>query len=335
MPVDQGLLNSAIEEATGGDAELTALLREKFSKNDAAAAAFTGGFTRTRDYTQKTTALADDRKKIEGQLAQYQSQLESAEKEKDKVMRDLANHKVTVAQANARLAAVKETYNLSDEDIPPMGDLIETRKGGKVVDSTDDIDTRLDERFKAFEKTITDRIIPELGSMTELDIIWAAMADEHKELTGKFLNATERREILKTARESNKPLTTVWEEKYSIPTERKRVERDLWAKEERAKWDAEQTARRSAEAMEGIRPGAGDESGLRLSPVLKKQFPERGVDPIADTKPTDAQAGAHVRRMPSSNDRESLTGAERAAKRYLERRAAGIPMGGKEERKSA
>ncbi len=327
MPVDSQALNAAIEEASAGDAEIAGLLREKFSKNDNAAVAFVGGFMRNKDYTVKNQSLSGEKKKLEDQIALYQQNLESAEAEKNKIMKDLANQKVTAAQANARLQAVKETYQLSDEDIPPMGDLIDTRKKGKVVDSTEDLDTRMADMKKEIMDGITKTLVPELAGMANLDIVWSEIADEHRELTGKRLTASERNDILREAREKNTSLTNVWETKFNVPDARKKVERETWEKESRARWDAEQTAKRSQEAMEGIRPGAADESGLRLSPVLRKEFAERGEDRPAPGAP---QPGDKPRAQPSAVQRESLTGAERAAHKFLERRAAGVPMGGRE-----
>ncbi|HYT09005.1 MAG TPA: hypothetical protein VEL77_15275 [Rugosimonospora sp.] len=344
MPVDAQLLEQTIQEAVHGDAELAALLKQKLAANDSLAASFTGGFTRTADYTRKSQALADDRnrlaedrKKIEGQMEQYRTALEAAETEKAKILRDLAQHKVTTAEAQARLQAVKETYQLSDEDIPPMRDLIATRKTEKPQDSTADLDARLDAFRKDFEKTIAERLLPELSSMTDLDIIWANMRDEHRELTGKRLSADDQRAILKEAREKGRKLVDVWEEKFAIPDARKKQEYAAWEKEARGKWDAEQTAKRSQEALEGVRPGAADETGLRLSPVLKKQFAERGVDPgqTVPQTPGEVKPGEHVRTMPSGEQRQALTGAERAAKRFLERRANGIQMGQPDAVKSA
>lgn len=332
MPVDQAVLKAAIEEASAGDAEIASLLAEKFAKNDNAAVAFVGGFMRNKDYTTKTQAVAGEKKKYEEQIALYQQNLEAAETDKTKILKDLANQKVTVAQANARLQAVKETYQLGDDDIPPMGDLIDTRKSGKVHDSTADLDERFANFEKKFEDKITKTLLPELAGMTNLDIVWDDIRGEHRELTGKRLSIKEQQDILKTARESNRSLADVWEEKFGIGDARKKVEREAIVKEERAKWEAELTARRSQEAMEGIRPGAQDETGLRLSPVLHKQFAERGTE-IVEAKP-----GEHTRvpvKMPSADQRESLTGAERAAKAFLERRAAGIPMGAPREKKTA
>jgi len=329
MPVDQKILDEAIAEASAGDQELATLLKERLSKNDTAAVAFTGGFTRTKDYTQKTQAVASERQaaeqakaKADQEVALYRQQLEEAEGDKAKILRDLANQKITAAQANARLQHVKETYALSDEDIPPMGDLIDTRKSGKVHDSSPDID----ERLKAFKqevmtdviKGVAEKIVPEMNAFLDVDLAWSDINDEHKELTGRSLNKDERREILRDAKASggNKTLIGAWEEKYNIPEKRLEQRDKATISRERDKWEKEQAVKTSEAAMQGIRPGTPDQAGLRLSPVLQKQF---------DTR--DGVAAAEKKPLPSATQRESLSGAERAAKRFLERRAQGIPMG--------
>ena len=324
MPVDKQVLEAAIAEASKGDDELAGLLRDRLSKNETAAASFAAGFMRNADYTQKTQSLADERKKFDGQLDTYRQQLEAAEADKAKILKDLANQKVTVAQARARLQAVKDTYQLSDDDIPPVGDLIDTRKTGRPVDSTPDLDEKLAAFKNDIFKEISGKIVPELAGVAQLTPIWMSMASEHQQLTGKQLTYAEQQAILKTASESSRPLMSVWEEKYNIPAERRRVEHETVVKEARAKWDAEQTARRSEEALQAVRPGVDNS---RLSPVLRKGFTERGHDPV---DPGKHQPNDNMRRMPSAEDRSKLSGAERAATKFMERRAAGVPMGAKE-----
>ena len=75
MPVDQKLLESCILEAAGDDAEMATFLRERYAKNDGLAAKFVGGFTRTADYTQKSQALAAERKQLETQSGTVVTQL--------------------------------------------------------------------------------------------------------------------------------------------------------------------------------------------------------------------------------------------------------------------
>src|SRR5215475_11316355 len=143
MPVDRDVLKATINEAVAGDSELAALLEQKLQANDNMAAAFTGGFLRNRDYTQKSQAIADERRTLENQVEQYRQLLETAEVDKAKVLKDLATHKVSVAQANARLKHIKDTYQLGDDDIPSIPDQIQTYQTRSPVDSSADVDQKL------------------------------------------------------------------------------------------------------------------------------------------------------------------------------------------------
>ena len=143
MAIDKETLRATIREAVGDDNELYALMEQKLLANDATATQFLSGFMRNKDYTTKTQTLAEERRSMDGerqnlngQVEQYRQLLEAAEADKGKVLKDLATHKVTVAQAHARLKHIKDTYNLSDDDIPQFGDLIDTTKSGKPVDSS-------------------------------------------------------------------------------------------------------------------------------------------------------------------------------------------------------
>lgn len=340
MPIDREELRARIHEASGGDAELAKFLEEKYLANDAAATAFIAGFMRNKDYTAKTQQLATDRglldqerRGYEGQVQQYRTLLEQAETEKTGIMRQLAAREVTVAEAQARLKHLKQAYNLSDEDVPNIPDQIQTFQKGKVVDHSTDL-ANLDERFNAFEKKmttyITERLVPELGGMAQLDIVWNDIRDEHRELTGKRLTAKEQQELLNEADRrgrAGKPISLklLWEEKYDAPSMRTKKHDDDLTKELRAKWDAEQTARLSEEALAGTRPGT-PQVGLRTSQVFDHKFK------VHET--TDPAAAPAQRETSSATERQALSGADRATKRYLERRNAGIPLGGPDERKS-
>lgn len=335
MPVDREALRQAIRDIAGDDAGLYALLEEKISANDAAATQLVGGFMRNKDYTTKTQALADERRTLEGerntlsgQVEQYRQLLEAAEADKAKVLRDLAAHKVTVAQAHARLKHIKETYQLSDEDVPNFGDLIDTKASGKPVDSSADLDARLAAFETKMTKYITDKLVPELGGMAQLDIVWSDIRDEHRELTGKRLSAKEQQDLLAEADRrgrAGKPISlkALWEEKYDAPSLRMKKHDEELVKEHRAKWDAEMQAKRSEEAMAGIHPAAA-ETGLRTSQILNHKFQ------VHEERPA---AAPQTREVKSANERSALSGAERAAKRYIERRTAGVPMGAPDERK--
>ena len=327
-------MKSRIQEAVGGDAELAALLEQKMLANDGIATSFLGGFMRNRDYTQKSQTLADERRTLEGQVESYRTQLEAAEGEKAKVLKDLATHKVTVAQAHARLKHLKDTYALSDDDVPAFADLIDTSKRGQPVDSSTDIDQKL----VAFEKKITtyleQKLVPELGGMTKLNIVWDDIRDEHRELTGKRMTVKQQDELLDEAtRRANagRPISLkgLWEEKYDAPTLRQKQHDTEFEKNLRAKWDAEEQAKRSEAALAGIRPVGPDQQGLRTSQIFDHKFK------VHEEAPAEAAAAAAKPRVTSSaSERQALSGAERAGKHWLERRAAGIPMGAPDEKKA-
>jgi hypothetical protein len=332
MAVDRDTLKTTIREAVGGDEELALLLEQKLAANDSVATQFLGGFMRNRDYTQKNQALADERRTMEGQLDQYRGLLESAEKEKDKAMKDLAGHRISLAEAYQRLKNVKTTYALSDDDIPEYQDLIDTQRRGKVVDSSTDID----EKFAAFKKEMKDylaqTLVPELGGMAQLDIVWNDIREEHRELTGKRLTAKEQQELLSEADRrgrAGRPISLkgLWEEKYEVGGLRQKNHDGNLEKELRAKWDAEQQAKISEAAMAGVRPVGPDQQGLRTSQIFDHKFKVHEDAPAA--------AAADTKRVtPSASERQGLSGAERAGKRFLERRATGVPMGAPDERKA-
>lgn len=332
MPVDKEQLEIAIREAVAGDEELAGLLRQKMKDNDNMAAAFMGGYMRNRDYTQKSQSLADDRRVIEGQLEQYRAQLEAVESEKGKLLKDLGDHKISIAQANTRLKHLKDTYALSDEDVPAFQDLIDTSRRGRPVDSSADID----QKFAAFKKEmqtyLSEKLVPELGGMARLDIVWSDIRDEHRELTGKKLSAKDQDELLNEADRRNRAgrptsLKALWEEKYDAPSLRQKSHDGELEKTLRAKWDAEQQARISDAAMAGVRPVAPDQHGLRTSQIFDHKFQ------VHEDVPAAAAAAEPKRTTSSAVERQSLSGAERAGKRFLERRGAGVPMGAPDERK--
>jgi outer membrane murein-binding lipoprotein Lpp len=340
MPVDKETLKATLREAVGDDNETYAFLEQKLLANDATATQFLSGFMRNKDYTTKTQALANDRRNLdgdkqtlEGQVNQYKELLEAAEQDKAKVLRDLAQQKVSVAQAHARLKHIKETYALSDEDVPPVSfsDLIETRQTGRPVDSSAvDIDAKLAAFKTDMTRYLADKLVPELGGMAQLDIVWADIRDEHRELTGKRLSAKEAQELFTEADKRHRAgrptsLKALWEEKYDAPNLRQKKHDEELIKGERAKWDAEVQARRSEEAMQGLHPTPGDQQGLRTSQIFNHKFQVKEEGPGGAPKPRETKSAA---------ERSALTGAERAGKRFLERRAAGVPMGAPDERKT-
>lgn len=341
MPVDKQNLKEVIREAVGDDGELYAVLEQKLLANDEAATKFVAGFMRNRDYTQKSQGFANDKQAwetnkqtYEGQLQQYKEMLDTAETEKAKVLKDLAAHKITVAQSNARLKHLKDVYQLSDDEIPNIPDLIETHQTRKPVDTSEDLDARLAAFEKKFKddmgKYLAEKLVPELGGMAKLPIVYMDIVNEHAKLTGTPLTAGQVDELLDLAGQRSRAgrpvsLKQMWEEKYDAPTMRQKYHDTSFEKELRAKWDAEQAAKISEAALAGVRPQSPGEAGMRTSQIFTHKFRVH-----EDTQP---QAAPKLREVPSAADRQALSGAERAGKRFLERRANGIPMGAPDEKK--
>lgn len=337
MPVDKKILEDCILEAAGDDAEMATYLRDRYSKNDALAAKFVGGYMRNADFTQKSQALADERKTFQSaqtQLTTLRQQLEAAEQEKNKVMRDLAAGDITVAKARKMFEILHSKFELTDDDLPGISEMIATAKTGKVVDKTPDIEERLAalraDITKDLEKKFVESLAPELGSMAALTPIWNDIYRQHRDLTGKDLTLAEQQDILKTAREGNKSLITAWEEKFGIAGEsglrmQKRDERLKadWAKER----EAAEAAERSKKALEVVngQPKGPELDGVGISPAFKTNFrtyetdPQKPATPAGDGVPSlTVLPGQHARQV----GRTGPSGGQRAAQKFLEQRSA-------------
>ena len=343
MPVDKQILEQCIAEAAGDDKEMADFLRTRYAANDALAVKFVGGFTRTADYSRKTQALADERKQFEGQGAQLETlrkALEAAETEKNGILKELAGQRISTAKARELMKILQDKYSLTDDDLPGMSDLIETRKSGKPVDNTEDLDTRFkafgDDLMKRMEQKFVTAMTPELGSMASIPLIWGEIDREHEELTGKRLTFAEKQEILKAAQSGSDSsmgkgsIYGIWQDKYSVGGDtglrmQKRDERlkSEWAAE-REKADAD---KRQKEALEVVTPRQADlGAGANISSAFKTKFRTFEMDPnktaVADAGGVPSLAvkpGEHVRQ---TGDR-GPTGAQRAAAKHLEKLATG------------
>lgn len=339
--VDKQLLESCIAEAAGDDKEMADFLRDRYTKNDALAVKFVGGFTRTADYTRKTQELADQRKTFETEHAQLENvrrALEAAETEKNGILKELATHRISTAKARELMKVLQEKYSLTDEDLPGMSDLIETSKKGKPVDTTEDMDTRFAsfkaDLMKEMEAKFVGAMTPELGAMANLPLIWNEINREHEELTGKRLTFAEQQEILKAARDNTDSsmgkgsIYGIWQDKYQIAgTDGLRMKK----RDERLKadWLAErekdEADKRSKAALDVVTPSAPDlGNGPGISPAFKTRFrtfemdPNKPATPAGDGVPTlKVEPGQHVRQ---TGDR-GPSAAQRAAAKFLEQRS--------------
>lgn len=336
MPVDKKILERCIQETAEGDAEFADYLRKKYEANDSLAARFVGGFMRTDDYTRKSQELAEQRRSLGDQSSQVENlrkSLEEAESEKNKIMRELAERRISTAKASELMSILQDKYALTDEDLPGMSDFVATAKKGKVVDSTDPLDDRF-AKFKAevmaeAEKKFTGAMIPELGAMAALPLIWSEISREHQELTGKPLTFAEQQEILKDARAGKGGIRDVWEEKYQISGDsglrmKKRDERlqEQW----KSDWEKKQADQRSKDALNVVTPAAremGDGPGI--STAFKTKFRTFEMDPNKQPVPQSdgvpvlkVEPGQHVRQ---SGDR-GPSAAQRAAAKFIEKGGA-------------
>ena len=338
MAVDKQLLEQCVLEAAGDDAEMADFLRKRYAANDNLAAKFVGGYMRTADYTKKTQELSSQRQQFEQQGAQLDTvrkALEAAEKEKDGILKELAGHRIGTAKARELMKMLQEKYQLTDADLPGMSDLIETAKKGKPVDTTEDVDARIKaavaDAESRMEKKFAGAMVPELGAMAAMPLIWQEISREHQELTGKNLSYAEAQEILKSAREGGRSLRDVWEEKFQIGGDSglRMVKRDERLK---AQWQSDrekaEAAERDKRALEVVTPAQADfGSGPNVSPVFKTKFREFPSDPNAQPGQQQQQAvgkdgvpvvvaqpGQHVRQEGGGH---KPTGAQRAAQKFI------------------
>lgn len=339
MGLDKKLLEDCILEAAGDDADMAKFLRERYAANDALAVKFVGGFMRQSDYTKKTQEIVDQRKQFDSQASQLsaaRAALTAAEAEKDRIMKDLASHRVSTAKARELMTLLSEKYQLTDEDLPGMSELIATAKSGKVVDNTPDIEERLKafkiELKKEVEAEFVKTLMPELGSMASLPIIWNDMAREHRELTGKDLTFAEQTEILKIAREGNRPLRDVWEEKFQVGgmagLRMKKHEEGL-----RQQWDSDRqkadAERIQKEALGVVTPQAPElGNGPGISTAFRTRFRTYEMDPNKAATPAPSagvpslsvEPGQHVKQ---TGDR-GPSGGQRAAAKYLAKQSGKV-----------
>lgn len=316
MPVDQATLDKYISEVAGDDQELAGILRERLGTKETAATNFMRGFMRNADYTQKTQDLAKQRATFESAQTEYENRLTAADQEKNKIMKDLASARISGARASELLNTVKDTYGLSDDDIPGLSDLKATERTGRVVDSTPD----LDDRFKTFEEKLMDRVtkqlIPEISGLAILGPVWNDIAYEHEKLFGSRLSRKDQAEILEQARKENRSLDQVWSDKYNVTDKRQEVRTNEAVSKARQTWEDERAKKDQEAALRGVHPEAQDASFAdRQSPIFKRSFEvKEGNGEQGNGLPTQPKTDAHVERG---------SAADRAAAKFLQRKASG------------
>ena len=338
MPVDEKILKQYVDEVAEGDNDWAVAQFDYLKGHPQAAAKFVGGFLGKADVTRKQMEVADERRKTTEERAQIEAarkelteQLGAFEQEKKGVLKQVAQGTLSAGKARDMLKYIRDTYNLTDDDIPGMSELIETAKTGKVAHQEPvDIDAQLDAKLAGFKSGLMDEIgkklIPQLSSLTDLDLIWDDIGDEHKELTGKRLTSKEKRELLAEAKESGRTLTQAWEDKFGVGDLRKTQMLTAHEKELREKWDKEQAVKASEDALRGREPKAPWVDGSRESPIFRDgRKMELEPDPVKEPA-----------KVAEISNRPAVGEGTRSAERFLQRRAAGVPLGAKEpEKKTA
>lgn len=321
MPISKEELQSYLEEIGLSD-EIRAKALDELTADQEKANKFAGQRLRFKDYTQKTQALAEDRKKVEQaneQLKEFAKELSTADEKVRKVMSDLETEKISRYTAEARLQRLKEQYQLSDEDIPKV---TAPNPEDKKVPVGIDIDAKMEEFKTKLLGEISNKLLPELAGLSKMSAIQMEMRDEHKALTGKTLTKQELFDLHKLAGEQKVTLEQAWENKYGIPSLRTEKEFESRLAKEHQKWEEEQTRKASEDALAGVRRNREDKSPL-LSSVLKHKF-DQHADPYKPAPATEDKGGKPADK---GGQELKLSGAERAAIKWQERRAKGIKLG--------
>lgn len=318
MPVNRETLEQYVDEVAGGDMVIREAILKAIGEKDEAATRFVGGYTRTADYTQKRQADAEAARLAQAKVVEYEGALQEADKKITKTMKDLATSRIDQATATARLNHIKDKYALGDDDIPTAAEVRLTGTTGRDVSVSKDGSVDIEERLKDFRgelmKSIGDKLIPELAGMARLDVIWEDVGQEHQHLFGKRLTRSEREELLEEAKRGVGSIEQLWEKRYKVGDKRLEI-RDV---ENKARWEKEwhdaQVARRSQELIDGAhKPSPMEGPG---SPVFGRKYKTHG-DPIPEPGKTVESIA------PARNE----SPADKMARNYLNRRAAGIPLG--------
>ena len=331
MSIDIASVNQMIEELglEGADKDY---VTKVLTTNERAATQFIGQRMRHNDYTAKTQGLAKDRQTLEqrvnDQVSQYAQQLSDADERIKRIMKDFEAERISRATADARLLKVKEVYNLSDEDIPavdpPRGQPnsgITNSNGGNGL--TED---RVVQILGKFRQDLIKEIGPELKAFPRVAAIMDDIDAQHRELTGKRLTYQEKQELIVSSEAENGPtLLNAWRDKYKIGEIEENKRFDDRLKTEKQKWDDEQKARVSSDAMRTVRTGQGELQSV--SPVFRQYDKHTDNPDRFSNQNQNANNGGGDGGDGGGEPKPKLSGAERAAQRYLERRNRGVPMG--------
>lgn len=312
---DKATMLAYIDELGFSDA-LKANVLQELEADESRANNFVGQRLRQADYTRKTQELADQRKTLDtavaGQVQEYAQKLQEADTKISNILKDLENEKISRATAETRLQRVAKQYEIPDEDIkiivnenqPPPG------RPTAVPGLTED---KLAEILAKREDELVKKLMPELMSFPRISAIQQEIRDQHYELTGKRLTAKEVEELMNEAPKAG-GLVGAWEAKFGIAGIRQeRHDREVSEKAV-TKFQEEQKRKASEDAIASIH-NQDSSKPISTSPVIR-QYQDRSKDDAAPA----ANGGGNA-------PERRISGAERAAVKWTERRNQGIGLG--------
>jgi len=228
-------------------------------------------------------------------------------------MNDFQESEISAATANARLRAVKERFQLSDEDIPAF--TTATRKEPEVNQPAIDIDKRL----KEFEENLVARLLPDMTALPQLTAIQFDMARQHEALLGKPLSREDMLDIVKESAKNKTSLESVWKSRFNIDqlSEQRRIDDAI--KKDRLEQEEIRVRKQTEDALAGVQNR--NSANPTADGVLGRKF---NLQSTEQTLPTGSNGNKAPVNQPQT---PALSGAERAINKWVERRTKGIPLG--------
>ncbi|HEX6826170.1 MAG TPA: hypothetical protein VF077_07620 [Nitrospiraceae bacterium] len=327
MPVDKAQIEAYLNELGLSDTVKTSVLGE-LTTNDRAATQFVGQRLRHDDYTRKQQEAAERVQQLEahanGEIQKYATQLFDAQNRINSIMGDFEKETISRATAEARLQKVKTTYNLSDEDIPTV-----TTPAAAAAAPQPQIDFQ--KELANMRTQLMTEFRSDMMSLPRLAVLQNDIADRHNKLVGKPLTREDFNSLLDQAEKERRPLETVWQEKYKISDLQNKQMVDDAVKNARIKWEDEQKKNASDAALASVSSAASTPQ-FTQSTVLQRKYERRdesgsGLASPSQQAPAAAPAASTQTSAPPAAPAVKMTGADRAAALFIERRSNGVPLG--------
>lgn len=323
---DKATLLAYVDELGFSDAFKANLLQE-LDADENRANAFVNQRLRQADYTRKTQELSNQRKDLDvavtQQVQEYAQKLQEADGKIARILKDFEGEQISRATAENRLRTLATKYEIPKED---LADLLKEppadapKNGGTGVTLE-----QVSELMNKTLETYTKKLMPDLLSFPQISAIQQEIRDQHSELFGKRISKKEMDELMTAAaKENSGGLMKVWEDRFEVPKVRGELHDKSVGETAVSKYKDEQTRKASEDAIRQVHNQSDSARPLSSSPVLRDYRsrseesgkPEpgsngKGKEPGSDNKPPEPR----------------MSGAERAAVKWTERRNRGIGLG--------